>query len=102
MGDANAVQAAEIVGRIRQDEALHVGYLAVVISELRAVTFKVEGGTKSGAEIIDPIWRGMVEWHAVTTREFSAAQRQGELVPLLKERGLDASKFEQLSERRAA
>ncbi len=101
-GDDAAAQAAEMVGRIRQDEALHVGYLPVVISELRSATLRVAGGVKRGAEIIDPIWRGMVEWHAVTTREHSVAQKRAVLVPLLAARGLDLSMFDQLSERRAA
>lgn len=101
-GDAAASLAGAMVGRIRQDEAFHVGYLQVVISELRSATFRISDGTKQGAEIIDPIWRGMVEWHAQTTRAFSEAQKRQSLEPLLVERGLDLSMFDKLSERRAA
>jgi len=48
-----AAQAAEIIERIRQDEAIHVRYLQVFLSELRHFTI---AGTK-GATFIDPIWR---------------------------------------------
>jgi hypothetical protein len=47
-----AEHAAGIVERIRQDEAIHVRYLQVFISEMRQFTF---GGVK-GAPFIDPIW----------------------------------------------
>ena len=49
---AQAEHAAEIVARIRQDEAIHVRYLQVFVSELRIFTF---GGVE-GAAFIDPIW----------------------------------------------
>jgi hypothetical protein len=55
-----AEHAAELVERIRQDEAIHVRYLQVFVSELRQFTF---GGVK-GATFIDPIWdrvRGFVQ-----------------------------------------
>jgi hypothetical protein len=57
---AGAEHAASIVERIRQDEAIHVRYLQVFVSELRQFTF---GATK-GATFIDPIWdrvRGLVQ-----------------------------------------
>ena len=69
---AEAELAARLVERIRTDEAIHVGYLRTVISELRAFTFKtVDGGRMKGAEIIDPIWAKMVEWHGATERELA-------------------------------
>jgi hypothetical protein len=55
-----ADHAAEIVERIRQDEAIHVRYLQVFLSELRHFTFS---GTR-GATFLDPIWdqvRGFVQ-----------------------------------------
>lgn len=57
---ADAEHAAGIVERIRQDEAIHVRYLQVFVSELRQFTF---GGVK-GATFTDPIWnrvRGFVQ-----------------------------------------
>lgn len=78
------LHAAELVDRIRQDEAPHVGYLAVVISELRSFTFRtVDGSTVKGATFIDPIWRGMVQWHSVTNHDFQREQSRRELHALL-------------------
>jgi len=69
---ANAELAARLVERIRADEAIHVGYLQTVLSELRAFTIKtVDGGQVKGAAIIDPIWAKMVEWHGATERELA-------------------------------
>ena len=64
-----------MVERIRADEAIHVGYLQTTVSEMRSFTFKtVDGGTVKGTELIDPIWEGMVHWHAVTQADFSREQ----------------------------
>jgi hypothetical protein len=79
-----ALHAAEIVDRIRQDEAPHVGYLTDVISELRSFTFRTgDGGTVTGMQMIDPIWRGMVHWHAVSNFEHAREQSRVELVKRL-------------------
>lgn len=62
-----ADHAATLVNRIRTDEEVHVGYLRVVLSELRHATFKCLDGTKvKGAELMDPMWNQMVEWHGKT------------------------------------
>jgi hypothetical protein len=64
-----------MVERIRTDEAIHVGYLQTTISEMRSFTFKsVDGDTVKGKDLIDPIWEGMVHWHAVTQADFSREQ----------------------------
>jgi len=69
---AEAEQAARLVERIRADEAIHVGYLQTVLSELRGFTIKtVDGRQVKGAELIDPIWAKMVEWHGDTERELA-------------------------------
>jgi hypothetical protein len=53
-----AEHAIEIVERIRLDEAIHVRYLQVFLSELRHVTFRCEHGSlKKGADFIDPVWQ---------------------------------------------
>lgn len=71
----NAEMAATMVGRIRTDEAVHVGYLQTVISEMRSFTFKaVDGGTVSGKELIDPVWKNMVIWHGETQFDLSRDQ----------------------------
>ncbi len=72
---AEAAEAAEMVERIRTDEAIHVGYLQTTVSEMRSFTFRtVDGGTVKGKDLIDPIWEGMVHWHAVTQADFSREQ----------------------------
>jgi hypothetical protein len=79
-----ALHAADLVDRIRQDEAPHVGYLTAVVSELRGFTFNsVDGGTVTGMQMIDPIWRGMVHWHAVTNSDYGREQTRIELVTRL-------------------
>jgi hypothetical protein len=46
-----------------------------VVSELRSFTFKASDGKQiKGAEFIDPVWRGMVQWHAVTNVEWDREQ----------------------------
>ena len=71
----DAVWAAEIVERIRQDEAIHVDYLRLVLSEMRSFTFKtVDGGTIAGSELIDPFWAEMVHWHGVENPRLQVEQ----------------------------
>jgi len=82
-----AMHAAELVDRIRQDEAPHVGYLTVAVSELRSFTFKaIDGGTVSGASFIDPIWRSMVQWHSVANVDYGREQTRQELTAMLAKR----------------
>ncbi len=70
-----ALHAAALVSRIRADEAPHVGYLTVAVSELRSFTFRLANGERmSGASFIDPIWRAMVQWHSVTNVEWDREQ----------------------------
>lgn len=67
--------AAVLVERIRADEQSHVGYLQVLISELRSFTWRAAGGgTAAGAAILDPVWARMVEWHGSTERDLAAAR----------------------------
>jgi hypothetical protein len=101
-----AALAADLVDRIRQDEAPHVGYLTDVVSELRSFTFKtVDGGTISGVQMIDPIWRGMVHWHAVTNADFGREQTRLALVQAI-QRHRDGAElvrhFEALEHKEAA
>ncbi len=70
-----AEHAADLVERIRQDEAIHVAYLQTAVSELRSFTFKAEGGARvPGKAFIDPVWEGMVRWHSVTTPDHARNQ----------------------------
>jgi hypothetical protein len=101
-----AMHAAALVDRIRQDEAPHVGYLTAVVSELRSFTFKtVDGKQVSGASIIDPVWRGMVQWHAVTNVEWDRAQKRAEFQQLFNKKGDGAAwmrRFDSLEMKEAA
>lgn len=60
-----ADHAADLVDRIKEDEASHVGYLVTWISELCNFTFKLaDGGTKHGSEIVLPVWQKIAEYQA--------------------------------------
>ncbi|MBV9990062.1 MAG: hypothetical protein JOZ72_02110 [Alphaproteobacteria bacterium] len=84
---AVAIHAADLVDRIRQDEASHVGYLTAVISELRSFTYRTADGARvKGAQFIDPVWRGMVEWHAVTNVDWGRAETRKEFEKLFSAR----------------
>jgi hypothetical protein len=64
---AEALEAAEIIGRIRTDEEVHVTSLKLYFGEFRQVTFKTPtGGTISGRELVDPTWQEIIHW---ATRE---------------------------------
>jgi hypothetical protein len=98
--------AADLVDRIRQDEAPHVGYLTVAMSELRSFMFKtVDGKRVKGAEFIDPVWRGMVQYHAVTSIDFEHEQTWKEFVTMFGAKPNGEAllrQFENLGERKAA
>jgi hypothetical protein len=80
-----AEHAAELVERIRQDEAIHVAYLQSAVSELRSFIFKTEDGRRvQGKDFIDPIWNGMVHWHSVTTVDFAQEQTRQAIAARLK------------------
>lgn len=86
--------AATLVERIRTDEAIHVAYLATTISELRSFTLRCAGGaTIAGAELIDPVWAKMVDWHGREER-LLAAKRTRETLEgqLIQDRGAAAAK----------
>lgn len=101
-----AMHAADLVDRIRQDEAPHVGYLTDVVSELRSLTIKtVDGSRVSGASVIDPVWRGMVQWHAVTNMDFDRKVTHDEIADMLMKRLNGAEllrRFDELEQKQAA
>ena len=64
--------AIELINRIRLDESVHVAWLRTAISEFRSLRVNtVDGRQVPGAEIIDPVWRKMVHWHAVEMHEIA-------------------------------
>jgi hypothetical protein len=82
---AEAEHAAELVERIRQDEEIHVSYLQTVVSELRGFTFRtVDGDRMRGERFIDPLWGGLVHWHAVTRADYQRAQIRATIETLLR------------------
>jgi hypothetical protein len=101
-----AMHAADLVDRIRQDEAPHVGYLTVVVSELRSFTFKANDGQRmKGSTFIDPVWRGMVQWHSVTNVDWDRAQTRKEFEVLFRARPDGEAlmrRFESLEQKEAA
>ena len=101
-----AMHAADLVDRIRQDEAPHVGYLTAVVSELRSFTFKtVDGQHVKGATFIDPVWRGMVHWHSVTNADWDRAQARKEYETMFRTRpdgDVLLRRFENLEQKEAA
>jgi|SRR5579871_139447 len=82
----DAEHAAELVERIRTDEAIHVAYLTTALSELRSFTIRTaDGGTMPGTALIDPVWEAMIAWHTITNAEFARNQsRDGILARLRK------------------
>ncbi|MGH6873165.1 MAG: hypothetical protein ACREHE_16845 [Rhizomicrobium sp.] len=102
---AVAGHAADLVDRIRQDEAPHVGYLTDVISELRGFTFKSSSGPVKGAAFIDPVWRGMVQWHSVTSLDYDREQTRRKYEAMFGARANGEAlfrQFENLGQREAA
>ena len=72
-----ALLAAELVTRIRSDEALHVESLRLYLGELRSLTFRTrDGGQVAGAAVIDRLWSGIVRWWTVEQPPLAAAQQR--------------------------
>ncbi len=83
---AEAGEAADIVGRIREDERIHVESLRLYLGELRELTLKtVEGGTVLGAELIDRFWDGLVRWATVEQPALVADNQYQALRPVILE-----------------
>lgn len=60
----DAERAATIIDQIRQDEASHVAYLQLFVSELRTFHFKTPDGPVEGKSFIDPVWASIVAWNS--------------------------------------
>ena len=75
-----AAEAADIIGRIRTDEEIHVTSLRLYLGEIRSCTFRtVDGGTISGAEVIDRFWSDLVRWAVVDKPALEADQQRSML-----------------------
>ena len=74
---AQAEQAAEIVGRIRTDEEVHVSSLRLYLGELRTLDFRTDdGGHIHGDEIVDSLWTGIVHWATIEQPKLQAEQQR--------------------------
>ena len=72
---AEAELASALVDRIRADEAIHVAYLQLVLSEMRSFTFRADDGRHvPGSDVVDPMWATLVHWHAVENPRLARAQ----------------------------
>ena len=81
---ADAVLGAEIVGRIRTDEEIHVRSLNLYLGEFSNVTFRTfGGGTIAGSELIGRFWDGMVEWATVIKPANDAERAETDLFALI-------------------
>lgn len=79
---AQAEQAAELVGRIRTDEEIHVRSLQLYLGELRELDFRtVDGSSVPAAELIDEFWRGLVQWATQDQPELAAIAQRETLLP---------------------
>ena len=76
---AEAALGVELVERIRIDEAIHVAYLQLVLSEMRSFTFIADGRHVPGSEVIDPMWAKLVHWHAVENPRLAREVMRGVL-----------------------
>jgi hypothetical protein len=83
---AQAEEAAEIVGRIREDEKIHVESLRLYLGELRELTVQTcAGGTVGGAELIDRFWHGLVQWATVEQPAIAALNQYETIKPIILE-----------------
>jgi hypothetical protein len=72
-----ALRGAEIVNRIRTDEAIHVTSLRLYLGELRSLTFRTRaGGELPGERVVDPLWEGVVHWATVEQPKLQAEQQR--------------------------
>lgn len=84
--DAGAEEAADIIGRIRLDEEIHVSSLRLYLGEIRSCTFRtVDGDTIAGAEVIDRFWADLVRWATIEQPKLAAAQQREVLVERIME-----------------
>ena len=77
---AEALEAADIIERIRIDEAIHVSSLRLFLGECASVTFRAtDGGTVPGSELIARFWSGLVQWATVDQPALAAVQSRAML-----------------------
>ncbi len=81
-----ALEAAEVVDRIRTDELIHVTSLRLYLGEIRSITLRTEDGAAlSGAEVVDTLWQRIVHWATVEQPPLAAAQQRELLTGRIRE-----------------
>lgn len=81
-----ALEAAEIIERIRTDELIHVESLRLYIGELRELTLRtVDGGTIPAKDLIDPFWANLVGWSIGEQPRLVAAQTHVTISTMIEE-----------------
>lgn len=84
--EEQALEAAEIIERIRTDELIHVESLRLYLGELRALTLRREdGGTIPGSEIVDPFWQNLVSWSVGEQPRLVATQTHASIAEMINE-----------------
>ncbi|CAN5395212.1 hypothetical protein BH10ACT2_BH10ACT2_22790 [soil metagenome] len=74
---AQAEKAAELIGRIRTDEEIHVYSLCLYLGECASVAFRTkDGGTIAGQQLIDRFWNGLVRWATVDQPAIAAENQR--------------------------
>ncbi len=81
---SQARKAADLLARIRQDEAIHVSGLRVVLGELYDATLVTADGPRSGKELFAPVWPIHVEFHNRTAPRFNGRMARGWLATRLR------------------
>lgn len=84
--EEQALEAAEIIERIRTDELIHVESLRLYLGELRSLTLRREdGGTIPGSEIVDPFWENLVSWSVGEQPRLVATQTHASIAEMINE-----------------
>ncbi|MCY4128626.1 MAG: hypothetical protein OXG15_05205 [Gammaproteobacteria bacterium] len=84
--EEQALEAAEIIERIRTDELIHVESLRLYLGELRSLTLcREDGGTMPGHEIVDPFWQNLVTWSVGEQPRLVAAQTHASIADMIDE-----------------
>jgi hypothetical protein len=99
---AEALEAAELVGRIRSDEEIHVRSLRLVLGELRGVQLRTsDGGRVPGRQVVDALWADIVHWATVVQPPLVAARQRAVLAERVRRHpraGLVLARLEALGE----
>ncbi|MCP4793893.1 MAG: hypothetical protein GY882_11270 [Actinomycetia bacterium] len=81
-----AEKAITLIGRIRQDEYIHVTSVQTLLSEFRSFTVRTTDGREvPGHELFDPAYAAMVHWHTVSDPAQRRRSARAEVVDQLTE-----------------